>query len=214
MDKKTLLEQIEKNVKNCTKCRLCKLAKNSVPGEGNINAKLVFIGEAPGATEDAMGRPFVGRAGQLLNALLKEIDYKREDVWIGNIIKHRPPDNREPLPDEITSCEPYLTLQLRALNPPLIVTLGRFAMYYFYKDGKISRDHGTLIKVPRFFVFPVYHPAAALRNPAFARALKEDFLKIPQMLKKIEAGTSNEVGSEEVSTEQLLLESNGQLGLF
>src|SRR4030042_4800669 len=140
MEKIETMKQIEINIKNCAKCRFCKTAKNPVPGEGSINSEIVFIGEAPGATEDATGRPFVGRAGALLTALLKEIGLKREDVWIGNIIKHRPPDNRDPLPDEIAACEPYLTMQLKMINPFLVVTLGRFGMSYFYKDGKITRD--------------------------------------------------------------------------
>jgi DNA polymerase len=185
MDRSQVLEQVEKNVKSCTKCRLYQQARNAVPGEGNISAELVFIGEAPGATEDATGRPFVGRAGKLLENLLAEIAMTREDVWIGNIIKHRPPDNRQPMDDEIKACVPYLALQLKALDPVLIVTLGRFAMNFFYKEGKITRDHGQLIRQKNFSVYPVYHPAAALRNPEFARVLKDDFLKIPEVMKEL-----------------------------
>lgn len=188
MDKAFLLNQIEKNIKVCTKCRLCKTATNSVPGEGNPNSELVFIGEAPGETEDLTGRPFVGRAGRLLETLLSKIDYKREDVWIGNIIKHRPPLNRPPLPDEILACQPYLTEQLKIMSPKLIVTLGRFALSYFYSDGKISRDKGNLITVANLNVFPVYHPAAALRSPEMAKALEDDFLKIPEVLKNLKEG--------------------------
>jgi len=185
VDKTLLLNQIENNIKVCTKCRLCKTATNSVPGEGNPNSELVFIGEAPGETEDLTGSPFVGRAGRLLETLLGKIGYKREDVWIGNIIKHRPPQNRDPLPDEILACQPYLTEQLKIMSPKLIVTLGRFALLYFYNDGKISRDKGKLVGLN---VFPVYHPAAALRNPQMAKALEEDFLKIPQVLKNLKEG--------------------------
>ena len=140
MNKSDLLIQIEKNVANCKKCRLHELANKPVPGEGNYDSKLIFIGEAPGANEDATGRPFVGRAGNLLEKLLGQIGYKREDVWIGNIIKHRPPQNRDPLPDEVAACAPYLAMQLKALNPLLIVTLGRYAMNYFYADGKIQQQ--------------------------------------------------------------------------
>ncbi|EKD99548.1 MAG: hypothetical protein ACD_22C00234G0007 [uncultured bacterium] len=185
MDKKAYIEQIEKNVKNCQKCRLYKLAKNAVPGEGSIDTELVFVGEAPGATEDATGRPFVGRAGMLLEALLKKIGYERKDVWIGNIIKHRPPENRDPLPDELAACEGYLTLQLKTIKPKLVVTLGRFSMNYFYEEGKITRDHGQLINVGEYFVYPVYHPAAALRNPTMAKVLTEDFMKIPSILNDV-----------------------------
>jgi len=191
MDKITLLKEIEKNIKVCNKCRLCKTAKNSVPGEGSATSEIVFIGEAPGETEDLTGRPFVGRAGRLLEVLLAKIGYKREDVWIGNIIKHRPPQNRDPLPDEILACQPYLAEQLKTMSPKLIVTLGRFALSYFYSEGKISRDRGHLIRTTKFNVFPVYHPAAALRNPQMAKDLENDFLQIPGVLKNLKEGKIN-----------------------
>ena len=210
MNKRAILQQVEKTVLKCKQCRLCETAQNAVPGEGNIDAEIVFIGEAPGATEDATGRPFVGRAGKLLEQLLSQIDRKREDVWIGNIIKHRPPKNRDPLPDEISACQPYLTTQLNAIQPKLIVTLGRFAMNYFYKDGKITRDHGTLRRSTdgKHFIYPVYHPAAALRNGKFAETLKEDFLKIPEMLEFIEKGEA------ETQTATSEVQDENQLGLF
>jgi len=209
MDKIQILTQIENNVKICQKCRLCKTAKNAVPGEGNINSELVFIGEAPGQVEDETGRPFVGRAGKLLELLLQQIGYKRSDVWIGNIIKHRPPENRDPLPDEISACEPYLNLQLHTLAPKLIVTLGRFSMSYFFPDGKISRDRGSVIKAKGYNVYPVYHPAAALRNPSMATVLKQDFLKIPEVLQSLKSSTPNYTGQ---STEDKTI-VDGQLGL-
>lgn len=208
MEKKDQLEQIANNVKHCQKCGLCKTATNAVPGEGNIDADIVFIGEAPGETEDKTGRPFVGRAGKLLEGLLKEINLTREDVWIGNIIKHRPPLNRDPLPDELKACMPYLTLQLEIIKPKLIVTLGRFSMNYFYADGKISRDHGSLIKVDQYNVYPVYHPAAALRNSDMARALRADFLKIPEKLELAKA--KNSISAQKPGTVQSL---DGQVGL-
>lgn len=187
MDKLKIMESIAIQTRRCDRCRLCKGAKNAVPGEGSVDSKIVFIGEAPGATEDETGRPFVGRAGQLLDKLLDEIGLKRSDVWIGNVIKHRPPNNREPLPEEISACEPYLALQLKTISPVLVVTLGRFAMYYFYKDGKISRDHGNLIKTGGgLSVYPIYHPAAALRQERFREALEKDFKRIPQILKQVE----------------------------
>ena len=186
MEKSTIINELEKNIKLCTKCRLCKTAKNPVPGEGYINSKIVFIGEAPGKVEDDTGRPFVGRAGKLLEELLKGINLKREMVWIGNIIKHRPPENRDPLPDEISACKPYLTMQLKAINPILIVTLGRFSLNYFYPEGKITRDRGTLIRVGKYNVYPVYHPAAALRNAQMAETLRKDFMNIPSILEKAE----------------------------
>ncbi|MBU0535073.1 MAG: uracil-DNA glycosylase [Patescibacteria group bacterium] len=186
MEKEKLLEEITKNIKDCKKCRLCRSATNAVPGEGNINSKMVFIGEAPGFNEDVTGRPFVGRAGKLLETFLKEIGYKREDVWIGNIVKHRPPENRDPLPDEIATCKPFLELQLKTIHPVLVVTLGRFAMNYFYRDGKISRDRGNLIRAADFLIYPVYHPAAALRGNSMMNDLRVDFKRIPEVLKKAE----------------------------
>jgi DNA polymerase len=181
-----LMQEIAKNVSICQKCRLYKTAKNSVVGEGSFDTPIVFVGEAPGATEDETGRPFVGRAGKLLEVMLNKIGYTREEVWIGNVIKHRPPENRDPLPDEISSCEGYLEMQLKIINPKLVITLGRFAMNYFYSDGKISRDRGNIIKTNKYNVFPIYHPAAALRNPTMMRDFQLDFLKIPEVLKKID----------------------------
>ncbi len=200
MDKEFLLKEIEKSIKSCTKCRLYKTATNAVPGEGNPNSQLVFIGEAPGETEDQTGRPFVGRAGRLLETLLAKIGYKREDVWIGNIIKHRPPQNRDPLPDEILACQPYLAEQLKIMSPKLIVTLGRFALSHFYSDGKISRDKGNLIQTAKFSVFPVYHPAAALRSPQMYKDLENDFLKIPAVLANLALTKNLKQGKLNMST--------------
>lgn len=177
-----ILTQIEKAVKTCKKCRLCKGAKNAVPGEGNPNTKVVFIGEAPGANEDEQGRPFVGRAGKMLDEMLRGIGFKREDIWIGNIIKHRPPENRNPMADEVRACSPYLEAQLKAIKPKVVVTLGKFALEFFDKDGKISRDHGVAKKLGNFIVYPLYHPAAALRNPAVDQVLRSEFRKIKTLL--------------------------------
>ena len=188
MTKLEQLKQIDQNVKACKKCRLCETATNAVPGEGNIDTEIIFIGEAPGENEDIQGRPFVGRAGKLLEALLHKINLRRQDIWIGNIIKHRPPNNRDPLPDEIAACQPYLTMQIAIIKPKLIVTLGRFSMNYFYSEGRISRDHGNLIRTKSYMVYPVYHPAAALRNPSFARDLVRDFLQIPVVLQELKTG--------------------------
>ncbi|MFC1700038.1 uracil-DNA glycosylase [Patescibacteria group bacterium] len=210
MDKEKTFSEIKSNVKGCTKCRLFKTARNPVPGEGNINAEIVFVGEAPGYYEDVSGRPFVGRAGKLLENFLGEIGYKREDVWIGNVIKHRPPDNRDPLPDEIAACRGYLDMQLKTMKPILVVTLGRFAMNYFYPDGKISRDKGRLIRVDGYLVYPVYHPAAALRNGSMMAAFREDFLRIPEVLKKARNILE---GKEEGNGNGEEQDDDGQLGL-
>jgi uracil-DNA glycosylase len=210
MNKQVLLKQIETDVKRCKKCRLCETALNGVPGEGNINSEIVFIGEAPGANEDREGRPFVGRAGKLLEQLLGEIGYSREEVWIGNIIKHRPPGNRDPAPDEIKACEPFLTIQLKTIQPKVVVTLGRFAMNYFYKEGKITNDHGRARRIKAEWgdvvIFPVYHPAAGLRNPEFSKVLREDFKKIPDLLAHLDGGGEIKGTKEEKKVD-------GQVGL-
>lgn len=186
MDKEKLLKDIATSIESCKKCRLYQTANKAVPGEGNVNSKIVFIGEAPGYYEDISGHPFVGRAGKLLDESLKEIGYKREDIWIGNIIKHRPPENREPLPDEIYACSPFLDMQLQIISPKIIVTLGRYSMNHFYPSGKISVDRGNLVRAGKYYIYPVYHPAAALRNGSMMADFKKDFKKIPEMLAKAE----------------------------
>lgn len=209
-----MMKKIESAVRSCNKCRLYKGAQNAVPGEGNVNAEIAFVGEAPGETEDITGRPFVGRAGKLLEASLADLGYKRNDVWIGNVIKHRPPANRSPLPDEIEVCQKFLEYQLKIISPSLVVTLGRFAFNYFYPEGKISVDRGTLIRSKGFNVYPVYHPAAALRNPTMMRDFREDFSRIKQALESAKtdaainqnaSNKSGNMGPEETDDGQLVL---------
>lgn len=157
---------------------------NLVFGEGDIDCEVMFIGEGPGANEDQLKRPFVGRAGHLLDELIRSIGWKREDVYITNIIKRRPPENRDPLPSEIEAYKPYLTRQIEIIDPKVIVAVGRFAMNYFLPDAKITRDHGRIFKVGERIVFPIYHTAAALRSPIeMMGALREDFKKLPKILK-------------------------------
>ncbi len=155
---------------------------NLVFGEGNVECAVMFIGEAPGANEDRLKRPFVGRGGRLLDDMIRGLGWKREDVYITNIVKRRPPENRDPLPGEIAAYKPYLTRQIDAIGPKLIVTLGRFAMNYFLPDAKMTRDHGRALLVGGRTVFPVYHPAAALRSAEMMKVLREDFGKIPDVL--------------------------------
>lgn len=183
LDKANKYNQLSQQIINCKKCRLCETAIQAVVGEGSLNAKVIFIGEAPGKNEDESGRPFVGRAGKLLTTLINELGYEREDVWIGNIIKHRPPKNRDPLADEISECRDFLTQQIEIIKPEIIVTLGRFSFNYFVPDGKIGQERGKLIDMVRFKVFPVYHPAAALRNKNFLNTLRSDFIKLSEIIK-------------------------------
>lgn len=181
------LEYIAYLVKNCQKCPLYKSATNPVPGAGNPQAKVMFIGEAPGFYEDQQGLPFVGNSGKLLDKLLDTIQVSRSEVFIGNILKHRPPQNRDPLPEEIKVCTPYLKAQLKIIKPKVVITLGRFALDYFFPNESISRLHGQIKEIVwqdlPLTIIPVYHPSAGLRNGAMLKALQNDFLTIGRFLK-------------------------------
>ncbi|MCR4261135.1 MAG: uracil-DNA glycosylase [Candidatus Colwellbacteria bacterium] len=160
------------------------LQTNLVFGEGNPKAEVVFVGEAPGASEDEQKRPFVGRAGQLLNKLIEGVGWSRERVYITNIVKRRPPENRDPLPEEIEAYKPYLEQELAIINPKVIVPLGRFSMSYFLPNGKISRDQGNVFLSGGTLIMPMYHPAAALRNPNLIKDLQDAFSKLPKLIEK------------------------------
>lgn len=154
---------------------------NLVFGEGDINCAVMFIGEAPGFNEDMQKRPFVGRAGKLLDEMIIGIGWKRSDVYITNIVKRRPPENRDPLPEEIEAYKPFLARQIEIINPKIIAPLGRFSMNYFLPFAKISRDHGKVFQAESRIIFPLYHPAAALRATAVMEELKTDFKKLPEV---------------------------------
>ena len=155
---------------------------NFVFGEGRADAELVFIGEGPGFNEDRLKRPFVGRAGQLLRQMIRELNFREEDVYITNIIKRRPPENRDPLPDEIEQYKSYLAEQIKIIDPKVIVPLGRFSMNYFLPEAKISKDQGRLFRTGGRLVYPLYHPAAALRSTKVLEELKASFKKLPAIL--------------------------------
>lgn len=155
-----------------------------MPGDGSSVASILIIGEGPGFNEDQQGLPFVGRSGKLLDQLLAEVPLSREDVYITNVVKCRPPDNRDPLPDEVAACRPYLERQMELINPKVIVTLGRHSLLRFYPDGKISKDHGKILRWEDKILFPLYHPAAGLRNPTVKRDLQEDVLRLPEALRE------------------------------
>jgi uracil-DNA glycosylase len=154
---------------------------NLVFGEGAADCRVMFIGEAPGRSEDLMKRPFVGRAGKLLDRLIQEIDWKREEVYITNIVKRRPPKNRAPQTSELEAYIPYLARQIEIINPKIIVPLGRFAMNYFLPEAKISHDHGRVFTIKSRIIFPVYHPAAALRSTKMFATLQKDIKKLPKV---------------------------------
>ncbi len=176
------LEEIALLVRRCTDCSLCRERTNAVPGEGAADAELMFIGEGPGYHEDRQGRPFVGPAGQLLEDLLASIGTTRDRVFIANMIKCRPPQNRDPLPAEIAACSQYLDCQIELVNPRLIVTLGRFSLARFFPGESISRARGKVRERAGRFVYPVMHPAAALRRQELRATLVQDFKTIPAIL--------------------------------
>ncbi|MEB2333630.1 MAG: uracil-DNA glycosylase [Anaerolineaceae bacterium] len=182
------LAQIAKEVTVCVNCALHHTRKKSVPGEGPATAEIMFIGEGPGFHENEQGRPFVGAAGKFLDQLLAQAGVTRADVWIGNVVKCRPPDNRDPLPDELAACDKYLERQIEAINPSIIVTLGRFSMNKFFPGAKISAVHGQMKKVGERYVIAMFHPAAALHQAALKPAILADFAKLPELLKEARAG--------------------------
>ncbi len=194
-DKKTKLDKIADSIlKRRIDIEIAKTCTNPVPGEGNPNAKIVFIGEAPGAQEDKLGRPFVGASGKFLDEMLSSIGLERSDVFITNIVKFRPPGNRDPRPDEIKACLPWLVKQLRVIDPAVVVFLGRHSMNVFFPELKISEAHGQPLKrrvktdgqaAFEATFLPLYHPAAALYNGSMRQTLMEDFAKIPALLELI-----------------------------
>ena len=191
------LAEIAEEVKGCTLCELHRSATHGVPGEGNPEARVMFIGEGPGWHEDQQGRPFVGNSGKFLSELIEKAGLTREDVFITNIVKHRPPSNRDPLPDEITACAIYLERQIEAINPDVIVTLGRHSMNRYFPGEKISRIHGKGKKIGTRMVVPMYHPAAALHNGSLKATIEEDFARLPKFLAEQETERSKRKEEEE-----------------
>jgi uracil-DNA glycosylase family 4 len=183
-EKQQALEEVAAQVRQCRNCALYKGALKGVPGEGDPDAEVMLIGEAPGWHEDQQGRPFVGAAGQFLNDLLRSVGLRREQVFIANVIKHRPPDNRDPLPDELAACLPYLDRQIEIIDPKVIVTLGRFSMARFFPGEKISRVHGVARRHGDRLILPLYHPAAALHQGSLRRVVEEDFKRLPAVLEQ------------------------------
>ncbi len=176
-----LLELCEE-IKSCRKCEIAGDRIKAVPGEGAEDAEIMFIGEAPGWHEDQQGRPFVGPAGQFLDELLSQINLKRGQVYITNVIKTRPPVNRDPLPQEILNCRPWLNRQIELIGPRMIVTLGRYSMALFFPGKSISQIHGTAQKRDGIIYYAMYHPAAALHQQSLRETIKADMLKIPELL--------------------------------
>lgn len=187
----TALEDLHEYFASICDCGLKTTATQPVFGHGNAKADIVFIGEAPGKSEDEQGIPFVGAAGKFLDTMLAQAGLKREDVYITNIVKYRPPNNRDPLPEEIKACEEWLHAELNWIKPKVIITLGRYSLNHFIPDVKISQVHGQAFRrdIPGLgqqVFFALYHPAAALYNGGMRETLVKDFLKVPKLIKQLE----------------------------
>ena len=210
MSAEETLAQVAQEVSQCTRCELHRTRKNAVPGEGPVEAEIMLIGEGPGFHENEQGRPFVGAAGQFLDELLAQAGLKRSDVWIGNVVKCRPPGNRDPLPEELSACDDYLEQQIKAINPKIIITLGRFSMAKFMPGTKISTEHGHMRKVGNRFVIPMYHPAAALHQPKWRPQILADFSKLPKQLEQAKSALASGAAANDEPPD----EEPTQLSLF
>lgn len=182
MDENEVLSQLASEVSVCQKCQLHFSRKKSVPGEGPSTAEVMFIGEGPGFYENEQGRPFVGAAGKFLDELLIRAGLNRETVYITNVVKCRPPANRDPLPDELNACGDYLDLQIKTINPLIIVTLGRYSMARYMANVRISDVHGKARWVENRLIVPMFHPAAALHQPSLKTAILDDFSRLPAFI--------------------------------
>lgn len=198
------LRAIEEEVAACTACKLHLSRKLAVPGSGSANADIMLIGEAPGFHENEQGVPFVGAAGRFLDELLASIELDREDVFICNVVKCRPPGNRDPEPEEIEACQGFLNRQINAIQPKVIVTLGRFSMARYFPSAKISRIHGQPKVANGCLVVPMYHPAAALHQPSLRKTIQDDFAKLPDYIEQA-SDLEIEVSPIEEPPEQLSL---------
>jgi DNA polymerase len=196
MDKRQALDAVnEKWIRECA-CALKSQCTQAVPGDGSAEAEIMFVGEAPGKNEDEQGKPFVGAAGKFLSEMLATINLKREDIYITNVVKYRPPENRDPLPEEIEDCMPWLHGEIAAIQPKVIVTLGRHAMEHFVPGKKISEVHGhafrrTFDDIGEQVFYVLYHPAAALYNGSLRQTLIEDFKKLPKVIEKLKLENEN-----------------------
>ena len=199
MPQMSALTELNKEIERCQDCELAKHRTRVVPGEGPENSSLLFIGEAPGWHEDQQGRPFVGPAGQFLEELLASIGLKRNQVYIANVIKCRPPTNRDPLPGEIQACSKWLNHQVELIRPKIIVTLGRYSMAKYFPNESISKVHGKSRRQDNTIYYAMYHPAAALHQGSLRKVIEADMLKIPQFLAQAEKLTEAEAEPQQLS---------------
>ena len=201
------LKLIAQQVAACTQCALHYSRKLAVPGEGPADAEIMFIGEGPGFHENEQGRPFVGAAGKFLDELLAAINMRRADVFIGNVVKCRPPSNRDPLPEELSACAGYLERQIQAINPKVIVTLGRFSMAHFLPNARIGEIHGQAVRIKGRLIVAMYHPAAALHQQSLRPTIEADFARLPELIAKASqaAETEDSTAEEKQEPKQLSL---------
>jgi uracil-DNA glycosylase len=199
MTPEEILKQVAAEAAVCTKCNLHFSRKNAVPGEGSAHARIMFIGEGPGFHENEQGRPFVGAAGKFLDELLDSIGLKRSEVFIGNVVKCRPPSNRDPLPEELNACSDYLERQIAAINPAVIVTLGRYSMARFLPNAKISEVHGQAFHIRGRLIVPMFHPAAALHQPSLKPRVEEDFKRLPELISTLKEDQAHNKADEPVA---------------
>jgi uracil-DNA glycosylase family 4 len=202
-DEMSALYELYKEIALCEKCDLAQHRTRVVPGEGPEDAEIMFIGEAPGYHEDQQGIPFVGPAGKFLDQLIGSIGFSRQQVYITNVVKGRPPGNRDPLPAEITACRPWLNRQIEIIKPNIIITLGRYSMALFFPGKIISKIHGQAKEEDGTIYFPMYHPAAALHQGSLRQVIMEDMLKIPAIL--AESKGIPEKGKDEPPTQQMTM---------
>ena len=208
------LEEIALLVNGCSDCELSRGRNKAVPGEGSPQAELMFIGEGPGYHEDRLGRPFVGPAGQFLDDLLMSIGLKREDVFIANMVKCRPPQNRDPLPAEMSACSKYLNRQIELIDPKLIITLGRFALARFFPGESITRSRGKVREKEGRWIYPIMHPAAALHRQENRSAIVDDFKAIPRILEKLDRPSSQTGAEQPAEPQKEPVPQARQLSLF
>jgi DNA polymerase len=186
-EKRKELAAVAKRISACRDCTLCSGRTNAVPGEGNADAGIMFIGEGPGFYEDQQGRPFVGASGKFLDELLSGIGLDRKKVFIANVVKCRPPGNRDPQPDEVEACDKYMQEQIAIIDPKVIVTLGRHSMQRYFPGEAISRVHGQPRRKGERIIVPMYHPAAALHQGSLRKTIEADFARLPDFLARIES---------------------------
>lgn len=208
------LEQFAREISVCKKCALHESRKKAVTGEGPADAEIMFIGEGPGFHENEQGRPFVGASGKFLEQLLAQAGLERSDVFIANVVKCRPPANRDPQPEELQACSEYLDGQIEAIKPSIIVTLGRVSMGKYIPGAKITSIHGQMHKIDGRFIIPMYHPAAALHQPALRPSILADFAKLPDQLNEARVALGRQVVEKKNSVASQTPEKPQQLSLF